>query len=97
MDPQVFSDKAHEWLFMRFYDFEPDGKIRFNMIDLKRPHGGAWHSTATSTMLMPQLRADLHQALLGAGFSNIQDYGSMAGSVFVPSKSPNLVLVASAS
>jgi glycine/sarcosine N-methyltransferase len=96
MEPQAFSDKDHEWLFMRFYDFEPDGQIRFNMIDLKRPHGGAWHSTTASTMLMPQLHDELHQTLAGAGFLNIQDYGSMTGSVFVPTKSPNLVLVASA-
>ncbi len=94
MEPQSFSDNWHEWLFTRFYDFESDGLIRFNMATFKRPLGGEWKASITSTKLMPQLRADMTQALTKAGFHSILSFGDMNGSVFDPPKSPNLVLLA---
>lgn len=94
MEPQTFSDAEHEWLFNRFYDFEPDGLIRFNMATYKRPVGGDWSVEITSTRLMPQIRADMVQALIAAGFRSILTFGDMNGSVFDPMKSPNLVLLA---
>jgi SAM-dependent methyltransferase len=94
MEPQAYSDAENEWLFMRFYDFEPDGLIRFNMVSLKRPRGGEWTSSVSSTMLMPQLQAGMLQTLAVAGFTSITSYGDMTGSPFDPVKSPNLVLLA---
>lgn len=94
MEPQSFSDNWHEWLFTRFYDFESDGLIRFTMATFKRPLGGEWKASVTSTMLMPQLRADMVKALTEAGFHSILSFGDMNGSVFDPDKSPNLVLLA---
>jgi glycine/sarcosine N-methyltransferase len=94
MEPQPFSDAEHEWLFVRFYDFEPDGLIRFNMVTLKRPLGGDWQSVATSTRLAPQLEADLVREVGEVGFTNIQTFGSMGGSGFDPAASPNLILSA---
>ena len=94
MEPQTFNDAEHEWLFNRFYDFEPDGLIRFNMATFKRPLGGDWSVNVTSTRLMPQMRADMAQALTATGFRSILAFGDMNGSVFDPTKSPNLVLLA---
>jgi hypothetical protein len=79
---------------VRFYDFEPDGLIRFNMVTLKRPLGGDWHSVATSTRLAPQLATDLVHELGEAGFTDIQTFGSMGGVAFDPAASPNLVFSA---
>jgi glycine/sarcosine N-methyltransferase len=95
MEPQTFRDNEHEWVFTRFYDFEPDGSIRFNMVTLKRPLGGDWYSATVSTHLAPQLLVDLNKVLLEVGFTNIWAYGSMTGEPFEPLSSSNLVLVAS--
>jgi glycine/sarcosine N-methyltransferase len=94
MEPQTFHDNENEWVFMRFYDFEPDSIIRFNMVTLKRPLGGEWQSEAVSTRLAPQLLADLNKALLDSGFTNVWAYGSMTGEPFEPPTSGNLVLAA---
>ena len=32
MEPQFFVEGSDEYLFQRFYDFEPGGKIQFNMV-----------------------------------------------------------------
>jgi glycine/sarcosine N-methyltransferase len=94
MDPQSFHDDEHEWVFVRFYDFESDGTVRFNMVTLKRTIGGDWQSKSASTRLAPQLQGDLHQALLTAGFSKVRAFGSMSGEAFAPSTSGNLILAA---
>jgi SAM-dependent methyltransferase len=94
MEPQTFRDNEHEWVFMRFYDFEPDSTIRFNMVTLKRPLGGEWSSETVSTHLAPQLLADLNKELLEIGFTNVWAYGSMTGEPFEPHSSGNLVLTA---
>lgn len=94
MEPQTFSDGSHEWVFMRYYDFELDGSIRFNMVTLKRPLGACWRSEITSSRLAPQLLIDLNRALLENGFTNVWAYGNMTGEPFEPSTSGNLVLVA---
>jgi ubiquinone/menaquinone biosynthesis C-methylase UbiE len=94
MEPQVSLDNHFEWLFQRFYDFEANNTIRFNIVTLVRPLGGEWTASTTSTRLSPQKQADLHQALLDSGFTQPQEYGSMAGEPFDPSSSSNLVVVA---
>jgi hypothetical protein len=94
MEPQPYREGNEEWLFQRFYDFEPDGSIRFNMITLKRPLAGEWQSTTTSTHLAPQLLQDLNHALLETGFTNVWAYGNMKGDPFDAAVSSNLVLAA---
>jgi glycine/sarcosine N-methyltransferase len=94
MDPQMYQDDQHEWLFLRFYDFEANELIRFNVVTLKRPLQGEWESSADSTFLAPQLSGDLVKALTSAHFNNIQRFGSMAGEVYDPLSSGNLVLAA---
>jgi len=92
MEPQAHREGNTEWLFQRFYDFEDDGLIRFNIVTLIKENGAGWQSSVASTRLRPQLHAELTSALRAAGFERIQAYGSMTGEAFSPASSGNLVL-----
>lgn len=94
MEPQVHREGNTEWLFQRFYDFEKDGLIRFNIVTLKNENGAGWQSSVASTRLRPQLLTELQSALSLAGFESIHAYGSLAGDPFSASSSGNLVLTA---
>lgn len=95
MGPEAHSEGDREWLYQRFYDFEPDGLIRFNIVTLTRVNNGEWSSAVTSTHLRPQKHKELSDALVSAGFTTPQPLGSLTGELFVPLTSGNLVLVAS--
>jgi glycine/sarcosine N-methyltransferase len=94
MEPQAHREGAREWLFVRFYDFEPDGHIQFNILTLTRTGEQAWEQKVTHTRLYPLRQAELTQALRTSGFDEIQAYGSPNGEAFDPHKSGNLILVA---
>lgn len=94
MEPQPFKEGDEEWLFQRFYDFEPDGLIRFNIITLKRKDHGDWTSSVSSTHLCPQLERNLCQSLTASGFGNLHSFGSMGGEEFDPLTSGNLIITA---
>lgn len=94
MDPQSFQEDDNEWVFQRFYDFEADGLIRFNIVTLKRQAHGDWNCSVTSTHLSPQLKEDLQKGLETAGFTNLFSYGSMNGEDFNLQTSGNLILTA---
>lgn len=94
MEPQAHREDDTERIFLRFYDYEPDGLINFNILTLKREGQGAWQQQVTTTRLRPLLQADLDGALDAAGFTDIQWFGSLAGEPFNPSASGNLVVVA---
>ena len=94
MPPEPYGDQTGEWLFQRFYDFEPDGLIRFNMVTLKRRLGSDWTAQVTSTMLFPQTESFLRHALADAGFIDLHSMGSMQGDPFNPQTSGNLVITA---
>jgi len=94
MEPETHAEGNREWVFQRFYDFEPDGLIRFNIVTLTREAGKDWHASLTATHLRPQTHAELTTALTAAGFSNVHAYGSLSGDEFIPAGSGNLVLTA---
>jgi glycine/sarcosine N-methyltransferase len=94
MEPQSYRDQDTEWIFQRFYDFESDGLIQFNIVTLKRSLNSAWISSVKSTKLKPQLKSDLHGHLNSSGFADIWTYGSMGGEPFNPLNSGNLVITA---
>lgn len=94
MEPQPFQEGNEEWLFQRFYDFEPDGLIRFNVITLKRQNHDDWTSSVSSTHLYPQLEGDLCKRLTTSGFGNLHSFGSMSGEDFNPLSSGNLIITA---
>ena len=94
MEPQAHTEGEHQWVFQRFYDFEPDGLIRFNVVTLYREGTAEWNARTTSTHLYPQTHQDLSAALKTAGFSDLQLYGGLGGGEFDPDKSANLVIAA---
>jgi SAM-dependent methyltransferase len=88
-------DGDAEWLFVRFYDFNPDDTISFNVMTLRRagPKGG-WSQHVESTTLRPLLHGELTAMLRDTGFGDIVAYGDMAGAPFDPAHSGNLIVSA---
>jgi ubiquinone/menaquinone biosynthesis C-methylase UbiE len=94
MDKQVHQADGMEWIFHRYYDFLPNGLIRFNIATLKHEIDEDWKAGVTSTLLRPQLHDDLLNLLRQAGFMEIQAYGSMQAEPFAADSSGNLILTA---
>jgi glycine/sarcosine N-methyltransferase len=94
MEPQAHTEGDTRWLFQRFYDFDPDGLITFNLVTLKQVGQGDWIQSITTSRLMPMLKDDLTTRLEMAGFIDIKTFGNMAGATFDPQASLNLVIQA---
>ncbi len=94
MEPQACSESDAEWVFLRLYDFDPDGLLTFNMVTLKRIDGGSWTQSITTSRLRPLLMDELVRTLEAANFTDIQLFGDMTGTPFDPVTSPNLVILA---
>jgi len=94
MEPQYSQQGGTETLFHRFYDFNPDDTITFNMLVTSRKDGGAWRQSVIATRLFP-LRSDLMgNVLLSTGYRDLQFFGDLAGNAFDKKSSPNCVIVA---
>jgi len=99
MEPQVHREEgdgdrpAAERIFLRFYDFEPEGALTFNVITLRREEAGGWTQHVVSTPLRPWRRGELVTALM-AGFDEIVCWGDMQGARFDPVTSGNLIVTA---
>ncbi|HPY32933.1 MAG TPA: methyltransferase domain-containing protein [Anaerolineaceae bacterium] len=94
MEPQSQQTADQEWLFFRFYDFEPNGTIQFSILTLTRKPGSRWETSLTSTHLLPILFADMQNALEMAGFEQLRFYGNLKGEAFDPAQSGDLIVVA---
>jgi len=94
MEPQSHREGGAEWVFLRFYDFLPDGLINFNIITLHHPEEGDWRQNVSSSGLYPLRQRELTQLLNAAGFENPVCYGSMSGEAFDGEKSGNLIAAA---
>ena len=94
MEPQSRQEGEIEWVFLRFYDFEPDGALTFNMVTLRRAGAGAWKQHVTATRLWPMQESALTASLDTAGFEEIVCWGDLQGTPFEPNRSPNLVVEA---
>lgn len=94
MEPQSHREGDTEWLFLRFYDFDPDGLVTFNILTLQRQGEAPWTQHTHTTRLRPLTYAELTAALEAAGFIDIQAFGSLSGEPFDPHTSGNLVLKA---
>jgi len=92
MEPQSHREDEREWLFLRFYDFLPNGLIDFNIVTLTRDGNNPWSQTITTTRLRPLLRDEMVSALTAAGFAEVEIYGGLNGSDFDPATSGNLVV-----
>ena len=94
MEPQSQQTEDQEWLFLRFYDFLPDGLINFHVISLTRKKSSPWQMEIHTTQLHPLLQKELSHLLQVAGFEQIELYGDMQGAPFNPGHSGNLIAVA---
>jgi glycine/sarcosine N-methyltransferase len=94
LEPQAHQEGETEWLFLRFYDFERDGTLTFNLVTLRREEAGEWRQQVRATRLWPQRRDDLVAALTAAGFGEITCWGDMQSTLFDAERSPNLVVAA---
>jgi glycine/sarcosine N-methyltransferase len=94
MEPQSHSEGQVEWIFQRFYDFEPDGLLTFNLVTLKRTMQSKWTQEVVTSRMRPILKVELLFSLSAAGFVSLIPYGNMAGAPFNPETSSNLIVVA---
>jgi hypothetical protein len=94
MEPQTHQEGNQQWVFQRFYDFNSDGTLQFNIVSLHRHEGGEWKAQIHSTRLWPQTGLQLSEALSKSGFDQIQFFGSLQGGEFDPLTSGNLVIFA---
>lgn len=83
-----------EWLFLRFYDFDADGLITFNIIRLHRKGIGPWIEKISTTRLFPITQTVLLDLLGKTGFRDIACFGKMKNEPFDAEKSGNLVVLA---
>ncbi len=94
MEPQSHREGDTEWIFLRFYDFEADGTLTFNMLTLRRAGASAWSQHGTATRLRPWTRDELLAAVAAAGFQQPAIWGDMHGRPFDQESSPNLIVTA---
>jgi glycine/sarcosine N-methyltransferase len=94
MEPQAHIEGLNEWIFLRFYDFRPDGLIDFHILTLTHMNQSSWQQQISTIQLYPFTRADLIQSLPAAGFEAIQLFGGLDGSVYRADESGNLVISA---
>jgi len=94
MDPQAHREGEDDRVFLRFYDFEPDGALTFNLATLRRERAGHWSQQIASTRLWPLRQEEVALALAKAGFGAIVCYGDMTGAPFDPETSGNLIVTA---
>ncbi len=95
MEPQSQHEAGRDWLFLRFYDFRPDGLIQFNLVTLTRNSAvESWKQQISQSLLFPLRQNELLNALAQAGFKEITCYGGLNGSVFEAASSANLVFTA---
>jgi glycine/sarcosine N-methyltransferase len=94
MEPQSYNEGEKEWIFLRFYDYEPSGLINFNIVTLQRQAGNTWSQAVSSTRLYALQSSEMLAALGNAGFSEVNLYGGMNGSPYDSKTSGNLVITA---
>ncbi len=94
MPPQTHREGNKTWIFTRFYDFDPDGRITFNIGTLSAQGGGDFQQRIISTRLWPLQQAEMVELLEHAGFTHIRLYGNLQGAEFDPETSGNLVITA---
>jgi len=92
--PQSRRDGDKEWLFLRFYDFDADGLITFNIVRLNRQGDAPWTQNISTVRLFPLLQSQLIRLLNESGFNDLRFYGVMDETAFNPKSSENLVVVA---
>jgi glycine/sarcosine N-methyltransferase len=93
MEPQSHWEGDQEWIFLRFYDFEPEGLINFHVVILHRDKIAPWEQKINSTRLYPLLNEEL-ALMMSQSFIDIHFYGGMKGDAYHPQTSGNLIVTA---
>ncbi|MCB2209850.1 class I SAM-dependent methyltransferase [bacterium] len=93
MSPQTYHEDGRTWLFVRFYDFDPDGKITFNIAVLDDRGGETFQQEMITTRLWPLTSEIMLDVLEEAGFQNIRLLGDLQGAEYDKEKSGNLVVI----
>jgi hypothetical protein len=96
MDPQTYREGDKTWLFARFYDFDADKRLTFNILTLFSENGVDFSQQIISTRLWPLSKGELTHFLRETGFEDIRYYGNLEGSGYDEIRSPNLVIIARA-
>lgn len=94
MEPQTHREDGKTWIFIRFYDFDPDGRITFHILTLTMQEKGDFQQRIVSTRLWPVQQVQLVDFLERAGFRDIRQFGDLEGTSFDIEKSGNLVITA---
>jgi SAM-dependent methyltransferase len=94
MGPQSHREGDKEWLFLRFYDFEPHERLAFNLVVLRREADDDWEQQVISTRLWALRQKEVLNALTKVGYEQITCYGNMDGDAFDIKSSPNLIVTA---
>lgn len=96
MEPQTYRKADQTWIFSRFYDFEDNEQLTFNIQILNNQAGEDFKQEIISTTLWPIRKETVVKALEKSGFKNLLFYGNLEGEAFIELLSPNLVVVATA-
>lgn len=96
MPPQTYHEGGSTWIFSRFYDFDDDGRLTFNIQILREEGKEGFEQSVIQTRLWPMTSATLIAALGKAGFTSLECFGDLSGSAYEPQVSGNLVITARA-
>jgi len=77
--------------FIRFYDFMPEGTVRFNVLTVEEKGGRLRHQLA-STLLYPFQQKELEPQLRQAGFGQLEYFGDLKFNPYEPERSGDLVI-----
>ena len=94
MPPQTFRDRDGTWIFARFYDFDPDGRLTFHIQILHSKGEGPFDQEVISTRLWPMKKSVLENFIKKAGFFDLAFFGNLEGEYFDIASSGNLVITA---
>lgn len=94
MQPETYVESGNTWIFVRFYDFDPDGLITFNIIILTNIGNDGFQQHVISTRLWPFSHTQLVKWLEQSGFGDIRLFGNLEGVPFSAESSSNLVVTA---
>lgn len=92
--PQTYREEGRTWLFFRFYDFDPDGRITFNIAVLDDRGGATFQQELIATRLWPLTSELMLEVLAEVGFGAVRLLGDLQGAVYDKEKSGNLVVIA---
>ncbi len=94
MPPQTYREDGRTWIFFRFYDFDPDGRITFNIAVLDDEGGETFHQELITNRLWPLTSELMLEVLEQVGFQEVRLLGDLQGSAYDQKTSGNLVVVA---